>query len=217
MAEILKQISFSEEYCYLELGKQTPQAEELVLASESFSEEVKQEQAKAREEAYRQGFAQGMVDGLVQAEQQATNQANELVEQLNHLLESIPAALNESRRELKTEIADIVLAISQQFFIHQQQNKEAIAQQISATLNHLNDKQAITLALNPQDLALLQKGELAIDFSQCKDLRINADESLSLGGCRIKTEHGIFDASIERQIDCLKQALLQIKKRYSHG
>lgn len=217
MAEILKQITFSEEYYYLGISKQDTQLEEIVLPNESYSEEANQLQEIAREQGYQIGFAQGMADGLVKAEQQATNQVNELVEQLKPLLQTIPAALNKSRRELKTEIADIVLAITQQFFIHQQQNKEAIAQQISATLNHLNDKQAITLALNPQDLTLLQKGELAIDFSQCKDLRITADESLSLGGCRIKTEHGIFDASIERQIDGLKQALLQIKKRHNHG
>lgn len=217
MAEIFKQISFSEEYCYLGLCKQAPQAEEIAITCESFSAEAKQWQEKAREEGYRLGFAQGMADALAKTEQQTAAQVNELVQQLNQLLQAIPAALHESRRELKTEIADIVLIIAQQFFIHQQQNKEAIAQQISATLNHLNDKQAITLALNPQDLALLQKGELTVDFSQCKDLRITADESLRLGGCRIKTEHGIFDASIERQIDCLKQTLLQIKKRYSHG
>lgn len=146
----------------------------------------------------------------------AISKTNEIVQQLKNVLQTIPDALNESRLALKTDIADIVLVILQQFFIHQQSSKEAIAQQITGVLAHLNDKQKIILALNPQDLILLRQGTLNIDFSQYKDLNVIADETLTLGGCRIKTEHGLFDAGLERQIDCLKHALLQIKKRQAH-
>lgn len=210
MAEIFKHFSLSEDSFYLGQLQVNP------INKEFDSETLNLFKEKAEEEGYKLGFNQGMTEGFDRGEKEARKQAALLQQQLENLLQTIPLALSESRHALKTEIADIVLAITQQFFVHQQQNKEAIAQQISSILNQLNDKQAITLALHPQDLTQLQQSELKIDFSHCKDLRIVADESLSLGGCIIKTEHGIFDAGIERQIDRLKQVLLQIKNRGSH-
>jgi flagellar assembly protein FliH len=156
-----------------------------------------------KEHSFNQGFSEGLV--------QATAQIAEQKKTLNNLLQSIPAAISEHRLQLSTEIADIVLSIAQQFFIHQQQNKESIAQQITQTITQLNNKQNIELSLHPHDLALLQKGQIKINLKQCKNLRVIADDDLRLGGCVVRSEHGVFDAGIERQIDRLKHALLEIK------
>ncbi|WP_347251591.1 FliH/SctL family protein [Legionella sp.] len=217
MADILKHVILSDDY--FPLGK-PPLAQENNFISPNTPSPSATENAllkeQAREEGYKIGFEQGLVEGLEQGKKLTSSQTMGIVQQLNNVLQVIPDALNESRLALKAEIADIVLAIVQQLFIQQQCSKEVIAQQITAALTHLNDKQKITLALHPQDLTLLRQGALKIDFSQYQDLQVIADETLTLGGCRIKTEHGLFDAGIERQIDGLKQALLQIKKRNSH-
>lgn len=157
----------------------------------------------------KQAFAEGYALGFSEGGQNADKQSAELVQQLRNLLQTIPNAMSEGRQALKNEIADIVLAISEQFFIDQQLNKEKQVLQIKRVLQHLNEKQTITLALNPKDLGLLQ----AIDLNKFQDLRVIADENLKLGGCLITSEHGIFDASIEQQIERLKRVLLQIKNR----
>lgn len=213
MANILKQVTLSKELFYL--GEQTinDNDQQILSSTANSAESTIKIKEQAHEQGFQLGFAQGMAAGLAKGEQQAIDKKSDVIKQIEQLLHAIPSALNASRQALRMEIADIVLAITQQFFIQQQQNKEAIAQQITATLNYLNEKQAITLALHPGDLALLQQGQLKVDFSQCKEVRIVGDESLNLGGCRITSEHGVFDASIERQIDCLKQALLQLKIR----
>ncbi|MBA3537489.1 MAG: hypothetical protein H0T84_12935 [Tatlockia sp.] len=213
MVEIYRDLSLSEDVFHLEqINKKVPESKPLFKTDDSrlFEE-------KAREASYKRGFSQGMTEGIKQGKEQVRKENEELSQRLNNLLQTIPMTLSESRLALKTDIADIVLAITEQLFVSQQLNKEAIAQQISAALNHVNDKQALTLMLNPQDLADLQKGKLKIDFSQCKDLRIVADESLALGGCLIRCEHGVFDAGIERQIERLKEVLLKIKGQEKHG
>jgi len=206
MTEVFKQVICSNEVIHL--GNPKPEI--------NTSKDPLKEFEEAKETGYKLGFKQGMTEGLRQAKEQTTKENTELGQQLGQLLKAVPFAIRENRLALKSEIADIVLAITQQLFVHQQQNKEALSQQITTALNQINDKQSLTLLLNPQDLALLQQGELTIDLSECKDLRLQADENLQLGGCFIRSEHGFFDASIERQIDRLKQVLLQIKGQHRH-
>jgi flagellar assembly protein FliH len=109
------------------------------------------------------------------------------------------------------EIADIILLIVQRFFIERQKNKEEIVRQITHTLAQLNQKQNIELHLHPSDIDLLHQSEFNINLKPYKNMRIIPDETLLLGGCIIRSEHGVFNASIERQIDNLKHALLKIK------
>ncbi|MDI9817554.1 MULTISPECIES: FliH/SctL family protein [unclassified Legionella] len=219
MAEVFKQIITNEESVYLNqaIEEESPKPVKEKSCAEEHDSDFNLLKEQAREEGYKTGFTQGMAEGFKQGEQQAARQATRLLQQLENLLQTIPQAVKENRQALKTEIADIVLAIAQQFFVYQQQNKEAITMQINHALEQVNHKQSITLILHPNDLALLQNNQLKINAHQYQDLRITADETIRLGGCLIKSEHGIFDASIERQIDRLKQVLVQIKQRELHG
>ncbi len=218
MAEVYKAVNHSTELYYFEhLSNQEPEESSPVKADEQSIEKTANLQEQAREKGYNLGFKQGLSEGLEKAKKQIEKENDEQRLQLIQLLKAIPSAINENRLSLKSEIADFVLAITERFFIEQQQNKQAIAQQISSALHLVNDKQSLTLVLNPKDLTLLQKGELKIDFSLCQNLRIVADENLALGGCLIRSEHGVFDAGIEGQIERLKQALLQIKTEATHG
>lgn len=130
---------------------------------------------------------------------------------LNTLLHSIPQAISDNRQQLSSDIADIVLLIVSKFFIHQQQSKDAITHQITQIVTQLNEKQNLEISLHPHDLALIQQGDMTIDLLSCKNLRLKSDDQLRLGGCIITSEHGVFDASIERQIDNLKQVLLKMR------
>ena len=199
MAEILTSICISDEIVHIgdRVQPSIPTAE--MIAREQLEQEI--------DEAFQRGLKQGIAEGLAQAH--AKFQEREAC--LIRLLDSIPEAVEHNRLMLSSEIADIVLFIIQRFFIHQQHSKDAIAGQITSILNQLNQKHNIELALHPHDVALLEQGELDINFKPFKNIRIKADDTLRLGGCIVRSEHGAFDASIERQIDNLKQVLLKIK------
>ncbi len=194
MANIFRKVTISHETVSL---KAIPDIE---LTLQPVSIEEPQNSEQARSEGYAQGFSEGVTQEL--------NRLIEKEKRLDSLLQSIPTAINKNRLLLSTEIADIVLLITQQLFINQQQNKETLVHQITQIIDQLNEKQAIEIALHPNDLPLLQH----VDLRQCKNMRILADESLRLGGCIVRSEHGVFDAGIERQIDNLKRVLLQMKQ-----
>lgn len=193
MANIFRNVIISNETVSLK----TTSDIELVLQPVSIDP---QDVEQARSESYAQGFSEGVI--------QERNRLIEKEKSLDSLLQSIPTAINKNRLLLTTEIADIVLLITQQLFINQQQNKETLVHQITHIMTQLNEKHTIEIALHPNDLALLQD----VDLRQYKNMRILADESLRLGGCIVRSEHGVFDAGIERQIDNLKRVLLQMKQ-----
>lgn len=212
MAKLFKSVTLSDEVVYLKPAivdvTATP---EMTIKPDAVSEQA-QCAEQIKEEAYQEGFNQGMAQGI----EQASNNMSQQIALLQELLASIPAAINENRQQLSDEVADIVLVIIKQYFINQQTNKEAIAAQINHTIAQLNSKQNIELLLHPQDLAMLKTGTLHLDLQQCNNLRIVPNEQLRLGGCQVRSEHGLFDAGIERQIDNLKQVLLQIKQGEQH-
>lgn len=167
---------------------------------------------QAKEEGYQEGY----FIGKTKAEHLAQEQMNGLKKQLDDVLLSIPQAIAQSRLELHAEIADILWLIIQRFFVEQQSNRKAIELQINQILLQINSKQTVELCLHPQEITALQHGDIQLNASHINGLQIKSDESLRLGGCVIKTEHGVFDASLEKQIDKLKEALLHMKQGKPH-
>lgn len=208
MADIFTAVTLSDDI--VRIGPDMESGGQL-QTEETPAEVVKSISQEDLENAKLAGYSQGFSEGLAEAETKMTDQLS----LLGTLLQNIPTAVRDNRLQLSGEIADIVLLITKQFFVNQQQNKDVLTQQVNQILSQLNDKQSIELSMHPQDLALLQQGKLKLNIKACNNLRIIPDDNLRLGGCVVRSEHGVFDASIERQIDHLKQVLLQMKSGVS--
>ena len=197
MAKIFKNAVISKETIYLGLLP-----ENITL---DFLPEPQKDTEQTLEHAWQSAYAQGLTDGA--AQERAL--LHEQLTAFNALLSTIPEAISTNRQQLSSEIADIVLLITSKFFINQQQDKDSIIHQINQILTQLNDKQNLEIALHPHDLAVIQQNEIATH----KNIRLLPDDTLRLGGCIISSDHGVFDAGIERQMDNLKQVLLQMRTR----
>lgn len=205
MIKLYKDVTISQETVRLY------QKEPLTLDTPSPTFDTVQMQA-IQDASYQEGYLAG------QEESRRLNDASmqSLKNQLEDLLASIPGGISQSRLALQSEIADIVWLIIQTFFIEKSANRDALELQINQILSQINSKQTIELNLHPNDIAALQNGDMRIHATHLNGLKIKSDESLTLGGCLIKTEHGVFNASIEKQVDKLKEVLLQIKQGKSY-
>ncbi len=202
MAEIYRSVLISDELYPLVKHADIPAQEQIALQPENVINPAETDNTL---ELYHQGLA----DGIAQENTRLREEAS----MLSSLINTIPEVICENRQQLASEIADIVMLVTSKLFIHQQQNKTTILQQINQIIDQINTRQNLEIALHPHDLALIQHGEITLDLRDCKNLRLKADESLRLGGCVITSEHGVFDGGIERQIDNLKRALLQLRSR----
>ncbi|MCW8451427.1 FliH/SctL family protein [Legionella quinlivanii] len=216
MAELLKNIRVSGEKVILitncnsspDNEKNNPDSTiEQLANSDDFLEEIRQQAFAAGFQAAETKYTEENQCKMQELEMQSTV--------LKQLLDQIPVALKNYQETLRDQIADIVLLISKHFFSNQISSKEAIIFQIEQAINYLNHKENIEIFLHPQDLALVQQSKLKIDFSECRHLKFIPDETLILGGCRIRNDHGLIDASIEQQIDKLKRMLVQLRQSVS--
>lgn len=207
MAKVFKNVIVSTEEVFLNQLIPKEEQHNSSLLTEQESQELLQK------EAYTQGYLAGKAEEKASIEQEI----NQLRQQLETTLSSIPQAIAQNRLELSKEIADIVLLISQEFFIEQQKDKKTLSNQIQHLLMQLNEKQQVELYLHPHEITDLHNGTIQLEASHLNGLKVKGDETLALGGYVLKTSHGIFDASIEKQIDQLKEMLLQIRQGRYHA
>jgi flagellar assembly protein FliH len=176
---------------------------ELLLNSLDSEQQIREELLSL---AKKEGYAAGLEAGL----SQATQAWHEDMQSLKNLILNIPIVLTETRLSLQEEISHILLIIVKKYFMQLQLSPIIINSEVRDILEQLSKKQSIELILHSKDIALLQQQQLIKGLNQ--EVRIRSDDSLALGGCYIRTNHGLFDASLERQIDDLKEALLSIRK-----
>lgn len=174
------------------------------------SESAVEEQIDA---AYQRGYSTARAE----LSEQENQEINQLQQQLATLIQSIPAAIAHNRLALNKDIADIVALITKNYFISQAEQPAALEQQINHILAQLNNQQTVELCLHPQDIKLLKTGAINLSAHHLNGLKIKQDDNLALGGCIVTTEHGLFDASIEKQIDKLKELLIGIRQEGLHA
>ena len=182
--------------CYEELLEESA----VLVVSPAYKED---QIAQLEKEAYQLGYYQGQSATQNLAQQEM----NDLKTQLTQLLKSIPVAIEEKRLDMQHELAPIIWQIVQGYFVEQALNQQLLATQINQLLIQINKQECIELHLHPKDIGALKKGHIQLHTIH-EQITIKQDEAMSLGGFIIKTEHGIFNASLEQQINNLKTYLL---------
>ncbi|MCD6582642.1 MAG: flagellar assembly protein FliH [Desulfuromusa sp.] len=158
--------------------------------------------ANVVEEAY----ARGRREGLDSAEDNLETSAQALAaaaEEISRLRESL--AKNSGQDMLR-----LVMAVSAQI-IHREVSADPkiILTIIETALQSSVRADQYRIRLNPADLENVtqQKPLFLASISGLKNLSIETDASISPGGCRVDSDLGDVDATIETQLEAIRQAL----------
>jgi flagellar assembly protein FliH len=94
----------------------------------------------------------------------------------------------------------------------------AIAGCVTEQLAQLPHAGPVTVALHPDDLEILRNSGHTLPLP-LRTVTLQPDDTLSLGGCRVATDHGHYDASLETQLRRLKAVIEQHRQTVlrSHG
>lgn len=168
----------------------------------------KAELQASTEEAYQEGYWQGQEDANTKTLQEMVK----VKKQLEQLLHSIPQALEQQRFDLQQELAAISVLVMQSYFAEHVLDKKALEAKINSLLGQINSQQSIELYLHASDIKALQQGEIRLNALK-NQITLKSDEQLALGGFIIKTQHGTFDVSLEKQINKLKDYLAHIRRQ----
>jgi flagellar biosynthesis/type III secretory pathway protein FliH len=97
--------------------------------------------------------------------------------------------------------------------VHQEisANPDLILYVVREALKKAAGSQNLTVRLNPQDVAVLEKGkeERLPELKKFERLEIVADEKIERGGCILETDSGLLDAQLAVQLKKIEEALLE--------
>lgn len=181
----------------------------------SLSEEELQQRyagplARLRQQAQEQGYAAGMAHAE-QVVQQAIDQHGERVG-------ALAAALQRTQEELWHTVHDRALEVAYaavcQLLGQDSMQPEIVQALVTQAVAQCREQQGLTVRLHPRDLELLQA---CAPSPVLAGMALQADATLTCGGCMIDGLYGSLDARLERQLERLRAVLLGFRQATGIG
>jgi len=144
-----------------------------------------------------EGYEEGYRDGLAALEGFKKSYADQMSERVGQLLRSFDRELTALESEMAQALARTAVLLARQVLRDELQSRpEAVAQVAREALDTIaGSARQVTVRVHPDDMTLVGSG--AQDTLQARGARLVPDPALSRGGCRIDSEFGAVDASVE--------------------
>jgi len=149
--------------------------------------------AAVRQEGYEEGYR----DGLVALEGFKKSYAEQMSERVGQLLRSFDGELSALESEMAQALTQTAVLLARQVLRDELQTRpQAVAQVAREALDTLAaSARQVTVRVHPDDLSIVGQG--AQEVLQARGARLQADAAIMRGGCRIESELGAVDATIE--------------------
>jgi flagellar assembly protein FliH len=109
--------------------------------------------------------------------------------------------------ELRPDLLELACSIAREIIGHEVIADRAIIEQtLAQALQNLHFATRLVVRLHPDDLAHLQEQQAAWSDHSAR-LDFVADPEIEAGGCRVNSDRGGFDATLQTQLSTLRAAL----------
>lgn len=149
-----------------------------------------------------QAYQQGVEAGKQEAWQLAQQEIDALQQNMQVLIQSIPSELTRVLSEAEPQLLDLALSIAKKIIQTEvAQNPNVIAGVVHAALEQVQNQTIIAIHLNPDDVETLQP-----EFSDGR-IELIPDSAVQRGGCRVETDLGELDATLETQWEMIERSM----------
>lgn len=208
-------------YCFPELSCETEHVASQKLSGSHFVGEtnggsddfsIPEDDSKEKgsnDEQIQAAYNKGLKKG--RNEMMAAYQAS--IDKAARALQSAVAELVQLRQgdieKMEAETVRLALAIARKIVGIEAERGTAIRHVVKAALEKVGDPRHLTLRLNPNDIAMVEKfkQELLLGDDPDTICRIEPDETIDRGGCMVETQLGDVDARIDQQIQIIADLL----------
>lgn len=161
------------------------------------------------EQAYEDGFQKGFQQGEKEGEEQYTKK----IEQINRLVDTTTKDYHKIIEQSDQVIVDLSIHTAEKII------KEKLEEQpnrylniVTAAVQEIKDQSIISIFSHPNNYELLvkQKKELMNAVNGDTDISIYIDKNMTENECLIKHQFGQIDASIDTQLEKIRESLYQV-------
>lgn len=178
------------------------QAEEIIEAARLT---VEKERDHARREGYRQGREKGYQDAL-QAKEGEIAKAREVHQQAVKQRDEILKGMENEILDLSLDIAEKILRLELD------RNDQAFCALVANGLEKIRTRGEVTLRVSPHEYEVVRQAKDVIlaHAKGVKELDIVMDRFVEKGSCVIESANGMVDASLQTQLDKVKDSFLHL-------
>jgi flagellar assembly protein FliH len=205
-----------EEHARLLLLRARGRAEQLLIEAQGEGEKIKaQAKANGHAEGVRAGFAEGNAAGQKAGHQQALAEQSAALTTLVKSLTALSAELNDSRHRLEEEAGNAVVRLSTSIArkvtkLQGTADPAVVSANVDAAARLVVRASDLRLLVHPSQRQTLLGAlpALKMQWPTLSHVELVDDETLSPGGCRIRTRGGMIDADLDAQVDRIANELL---------
>lgn len=162
--------------------------------------------AQIKAEAAKQGHDEGYQKGFEQAEQDGEARCAEKLKELEDDRLRLEEEYQELKAQLEPQIVDKVLSVIEKVTgIVYENNKDILLHLINQVLADIEESGEYVIKVSHEDYDFVLGKQSRLYNASAKDMNIEIveDRSLKAGKCLIETDGGIFDCSLDVQMDQL--------------
>ncbi len=158
--------------------------------------------AAIEREAFTKGYEQGERAGA----EAAATRAEAMLRRLARTIEELSDLRRTMIRSTEQEMVRLALAIARRIVRREVAADTTLVLSLArAALDRLGDRNAVTIRLHPDDCAAMRSQQAELG---CAHVTVTPDAGVPRGGCRVETDFGFVDASLDAQLNEIAQALL---------
>lgn len=197
------------------VAQATQEAEQIVLQAHG---EAKSLRETARQEGYNEGLAEGKIVGQQQGYDQALAEAQEqFIQNSQQVRQMMKAIIEEVRQRKETllwqaeqDTVKFALAVAEKVIRKTVETDPGVtANSVKAALALVSEETDLEIVIHPQDVEHLKQLLASEDVLPAgSHIRFTPDETVSAGGCIIRTELGQIDGKLETQLMRLRDEIL---------
>lgn len=173
-------------------------AEEIVTLARNKAAGIIRDARKAFDSEKKRGYDEGMEAG------------NQRISEI--MIESVARSV-ENFSEFENDVIEVV-GDALKKILGEIDSQELISRVVKNALATVRNQKKVTVIVNPSDAEVVhdQINDLLATYPAINTIDILTDARVNPGGCKLETEMGVVDASLEIQLEAIKKALTKVIK-----
>lgn len=172
--------------------------------------EVEARLATLREEAHEAGFNEGKKVGIIEAKAEFLHEMNPVLDQFKKLISELDQTRDDLFKANEKVLIELFLQVSKRVLLKDiAQDRDYILRLLSDIMERVGVKENIRIEIGKADFENLDriKDFVKVQFPEMKNVQIEVNEALGLGGCVVETDLSSINASVDTQFNAIASSL----------
>jgi len=173
-------------------------AQEAIEVAKKRAEQIVNDAKQVYEEEKKRGYNNGMEEG------------NQKISEF--MIDAVERSVKNFEAFENDMIGVVVNALRK--ILGEMNEKELVSRVVRNALETVRNQKKVNLTVNPDEVQVIkdQLSELLAQFPTINFIEVLSDPRITKGGCRLETEVGVVDATIDIQLAAIKRSLTRVVK-----